>query len=123
MGFCAQNPSSPYVGALQKQLQGWSDITTSIGMKAMKNPDEVNAAAYDYLMYSGYTVLAWVWAQSAQVASQALENNPSEADTIFYKEKLVTARFYFERILPRTLALKASMESGVDSLPEFSAPL
>ncbi len=123
MGFCAQNPSSPYIGTLQKQLQDWGDITKNIGMKAMNNPDEVNAAAYDYLMYSGYSVLAWVWAQSAAVASNALENNPSEADAIFYKEKLATARFYFERILPRTLALKASMESGVENLPEFSAPL
>jgi len=123
MEFCAKNPESPYAGTLLMQLKNWGDVTTAIGMRAMKNPDEVNAAAYDYLMYSGYTVLAWVWAQAAVVANQALANNPSEADAIFYKEKLVTARFYFERIFPRTLSLKASIESGVDNLPDFSAVL
>jgi hypothetical protein len=88
-------------------------------MKAMQNPDEVNAAAYDYLMFSGYTVLAWIWAEASSVASTALEKSPSAPDKAFYTAKLVTARFYFERLLPRTLSLAASMRSGVANLPEF----
>ncbi len=36
-------------------------MTTQVGMAAMKNPDEVGAAAVDYLMYSGYIVLAYLW--------------------------------------------------------------
>lgn len=118
--FCAQHRSNPYVSTLKKQLKLWQKITTKIGLRAMKNPDEVNAAAYDYLMFSGYTVLAWLWAQAAEVAQKALADKPSAADALFYQEKLNTARFYFERILPRSLALQASIAAGIETLPEFS---
>ena len=74
-------------------------------------------------MFSGYSVLAWTWAQSALVATAALENKPSEAEADFYQGKLDTARFYFERLLPRTLALEVSIRAGVETLPEFSTPL
>jgi len=117
--FCQQHPNGPYTATLQKQLQSWIALTTELGMKAMQNPDEVNAAAYDYLMFSGYTVLAWIWAEASSVASTALEKSPSAPDKAFYTAKLVTARFYFERLLPRTLSLAASMRSGVANLPEF----
>jgi hypothetical protein len=70
-------------------------------------------------MFSGYTVLAWIWAEASSVASAALEKSPSAPDKAFYTAKLVTARFYFERLLPRTLSLAASMRSGVANLPEF----
>ena len=123
LGFCKQHPESPYAGTLQAQMNKWVELTTELGMKAMKNPDEVNAAAYDYLMFSGYTVLAWTWAKSALVATAALEKKPAEAEADFYQSKLNTARFYFERLLPRTLALEVSIRAGVETLPEFSDPI
>ncbi|MGB4247762.1 MAG: acyl-CoA dehydrogenase C-terminal domain-containing protein, partial [Pseudohongiellaceae bacterium] len=118
-GYCQQNASGIHTGAVQKQLQEWTTLTAELGKKAMQNPDEVNAAAYDYLMYSGYTVLAWIWAQASEVANAALQQDPSAADAEFYRGKIATARFYFERLLPRTMALASSMRSGVSNLPEF----
>lgn len=117
--YCQKNASGVHTSAVQKQLQEWTALTAELGQKAMQNPDEVNAAAYDYLMYSGYTVLAWIWAQASEKASVALQKNPSGPDAEFYRGKIATARFYFERLLPRTLALAASMRSGVSNLPEF----
>ncbi|MDP1933151.1 MAG: acyl-CoA dehydrogenase C-terminal domain-containing protein, partial [Gammaproteobacteria bacterium] len=118
-GFCQQNPSGTWTADVQKHLQEWTALTAELGQKAMQNPDEVNAAAYDYLMYSGYTVLAWIWAQADNVANAALQKDPSDQEAEFYHGKIATARFYFERILPRTLALAVSMRSGVENLPEF----
>ncbi len=117
--FCQRHPHGPYTATVQQQLQSWIALTTELGMKALQNPDEVNAAAYDYLMFAGYTVLAWIWADAARVASAALEQAPEGPERQFYTGKLVTARFYFERLLPRTLALAASLRSGVANLPEF----
>ncbi|MCB1666577.1 MAG: acyl-CoA dehydrogenase C-terminal domain-containing protein, partial [Pseudomonadales bacterium] len=119
LGFCQANPGSPYTPALQKQVQDWIALTKELGAKAMQDADEVNSAAYEYLMYSGYTVLAWIWAQAAVVASKALEAKPVDAE--FYEAKLHTARFYFERLLPRTLALAAGIRAGVGTLPPFPA--
>lgn len=118
-GFCQQHPDGAYTAQLQKLVQQWTALTGELGVKALQNPDEINAAAYDYLMFAGYTVMAWTWAQAAYVAETALQNNPAEKDAAFYRNKLVTARFYFERLLPRTLALAASMRAGVATLPEF----
>jgi len=119
--FCQRNPHAAYTAVVQQQLQSWIALTTELGMKALQNPDEVNAAAYDYLMFAGYTVLAWIWADAARVASAALETAPAGPEREFYTGKLVTARFYFERLLPRTLALAASLRSGVANLPQFPA--
>jgi hypothetical protein len=41
----------------------------------------------------------------------------------FYQAKVHTARFYFERLLPRTLMHKESMLSGSDNLMEMEAAL
>jgi alkylation response protein AidB-like acyl-CoA dehydrogenase len=120
--FCQQHSANPYTPILLTYINEWTKLTTEIGAKAQQDPDEVNAAAYDYLMYSGYAVMAWIWAQAAEVATAALAKDTTTADKDFYQSKLISARFYFERILPRTLALAASMRSGTGNLPAF-APL
>jgi hypothetical protein len=76
----------------------------------MANPEEVGAASYDYLMYSGYVALAYWWARSAAAAAA------SQHSDAFKQAKLETARFYFARILPRTLAHAAAVGSAASTL-------
>jgi hypothetical protein len=92
-----------------------------IGENAMQNPDEAGAAAVDYLMYSGYVTLAYFWARMAVLARQKIAE--AEGDVSFYEAKLMTARFYFERLLPRTISLKDTMLSGADNLMEMPEAL
>lgn len=106
-----------FIAPLIKLNKEWGEMTTQIGFKAMRNRDEVGAAAVDYLMYSGYVSLAFFWAQAAAVAQAAIADDSSEKD--FYKAKLLTARFYFQRILPRTRSHLAAIESGGDNLMEM----
>jgi alkylation response protein AidB-like acyl-CoA dehydrogenase len=115
--FCQKNPESPYAKTLQSQMQHWGALTAEVGKKAVSNPDEANAAAYDYLMYSGYSVFAWIWAQAAAVAQAALDNQTNPQDKQFYETKLATAQFFYSRLLPRTQALAASIRAGVETLP------
>lgn len=103
-----------YVKPLAKLNKEWGDLTLQIGMKAMKDREEVGAAAVDYLMYSGYVTLAWLWARQAEVALAKLEAGSTEAD--FYEAKLKTANFYFARILPRTRSLAELAVAGADNL-------
>ncbi|WP_027854207.1 acyl-CoA dehydrogenase C-terminal domain-containing protein [Marinobacterium litorale] len=121
--FCEANQEQSgmkaFIGPLQKHNREWGELTQQLGMKAMMNRDEVGAASVDYLMYSGYVTLAYFWARSASVAQQALAaKNP---DAAFYRAKLNTAQFYFERILPRTRALVETMLSGVENLQALDA--
>jgi hypothetical protein len=116
--FCAQHANGealkeliPKLSALAKE---WGELTQAIGQRATKDPDEIGAAAVDYLFYSGYVAIAYFWARSvaaAEVSSQ------SEG---FKQAKRLTARFYFARILPRTRAHRAAIEADAESL--FAMP-
>ncbi|WP_164963396.1 acyl-CoA dehydrogenase C-terminal domain-containing protein [Rubrivivax sp. JA1026] len=86
-------------------------LTTELGMKAMRNTDEVGAAAVDYLRVCGHLVFAYFWARMAKVA---LEKQGSGDP--FYTAKLHTARFYFAKLLPETAGLIRTARSGSDAL-------
>jgi hypothetical protein len=93
-------------------------LTTEIGMKAMQNPDEVGAAAVDYLRVCGHLVFAWFWARMAKVAlEKAGSGDP------FYKAKLATARFYFAKLLPETASLIRTARAGLKPVMEMEAEL
>ncbi len=101
------------IARLSELNQEWGELTMVIGAGAMENPDEVGAASVDYLMYSGYIVLAWFWVQMAEVAQRKLD--AGEGDANFYTAKVQTARFYYDRILPRTLSHRAAIKAGAES--------
>ena len=77
----------------------------------------VGAASVDYVMYSGYACLAYFWADMARLAAEKLAAGTS--DEAFYRAKIQTARFYFQRILPRTRAHVATMLSGAANLMDM----
>ncbi|PID46655.1 MAG: acyl-CoA dehydrogenase [Proteobacteria bacterium] len=109
----------PFIKPLAELNTEWGNLTMKIGMKAMTNRDEVGAASVDYLMYSGYVTLAYLWARMAKAAQEQLDNGADQPE--FYQAKLKTARFYFERMLPRTRALVETMSSGSDNLMALEA--
>ena len=86
-------------------------LTTELGLKAFTNPDEVGAAAVDYLRVVGHLVFAYFWTRMARVA---LDHQAD--DDPFYRTKLATARFYFSYLLPETAALIRSARAGVKLL-------
>lgn len=120
--FCEENSSNPalekLLPTLQEKTSEWGKITMELGGKAINNPEEINAACVDYLMYSGYITYAFFWAKAVVVANDALANGDQDKD--FYKAKLYTAQFFYERLLPRTESLKATMLSGVENLLDES---
>jgi alkylation response protein AidB-like acyl-CoA dehydrogenase len=93
-------------------------LTTELAMKAMKNPDEVGAAAVDYLRVCGHLVFAYFFARSAKIA---LEKQGSGDP--FYTAKLATARFYFAKLLPETASLIRSARSGLAPLAAMDEAL
>jgi alkylation response protein AidB-like acyl-CoA dehydrogenase len=103
-----------FIKPLAKYKDEWLTMSLQVGEKAMSNPDEAGAAAVDYLMYSGYVVLAYFWAQMAVIATDKIA--AGEGDTSFYEAKLHTAKFYFDRLLPRTAAHREALLSGADNL-------
>ncbi|HEY7885340.1 MAG TPA: acyl-CoA dehydrogenase C-terminal domain-containing protein, partial [Cellvibrionaceae bacterium] len=113
--------SAEVTSVLNCYKDDWLDLSMKIGEKAMANPDEAGAAAVDYLMYSGYVVLAYFWARMAVLANSKIA--AADGDTSFYQAKLMTARFYYGRILPRTLSHKQALLSGSDNLMDMPEAL
>jgi hypothetical protein len=99
-----------FVGALAGAAKEWGELTLDLIKRASANPEEMGAAAYDYLFYSGYIALAYLWARSVAAADAS-----SQAQD-FRDAKRNTARFYFARVLPRIHAHAAAMRSGAKSL-------
>ena len=117
--FCAANAEDPavaeFVSPLRAKAAEWAALSRAIAARASADADEVGAAAYDYLFYSGYAALAYWWARSVAAAMA------SPHQDAFREAKRETARFYFARILPRTLAHKAAIESGAATLMSLDA--
>ncbi|HBN53050.1 MAG TPA: acyl-CoA dehydrogenase [Stenotrophomonas sp.] len=117
--FIAANAGNPAVAeflpVLGAKAQEWGKLTMNVLQRAAANPDELGAASWDYLFYSGYVALAYWWARAV-----AATQSSSHTDD-FKQAKLETARFYYARILPRTLAHAGSMESGAEPLMAMDA--
>lgn len=88
----------PFIRELRKYMFAWKINTYRIAFKANKDRDMVGAASVDYLKYSGFITMAYFWAQMADAAFTGIK---SGKDTDFYKAKIQTAEFYFDRLLPR----------------------
>jgi alkylation response protein AidB-like acyl-CoA dehydrogenase len=117
--FCVANEDNAavaeFIAPLRAKAAEWLQLTMGVGQRAVADADEVGAAAYDYLFYSGYVTLAYWWARSVAAADAS-----SQPDS-FKDAKRETARFYFARILPRTLTHAAAIGSGAASLMSLDA--
>ena len=99
-----------FTGPLADAAREWGALTLELGRRAAANPEEIGAAACDYLFYSGYIALAYFWTRAVAAA------DASDRPAGFREAKRHTARFYFARILPRIRTHEAAMRSGADTL-------
>jgi alkylation response protein AidB-like acyl-CoA dehydrogenase len=98
-----------FVQPLAKLSQEWATLTQELVQRALADPEEMGAAAVDYLFYSGYITLAYFWAREIAALGPA---HTAE----FRAAKLATARFYYARILPRTSGHATMARAGAGSL-------
>ena len=109
----------PMALELLKLTGQWNWLTVRIMLAARKDRDMVSAAAHDFLMYSGYVTMAYIWLRQAAVAVDKLDNGGADADA-FYQAKVATAEFYYERLLPRAQSHATSMLSPTASLMQLA---
>ena len=95
-------------------------FTTEIGFKGFQNPDEVGAAAVDYLRVAGHLVFGYMFARMAQVALRQIAAGSTDP---FYTAKLQTARFYFAKLFPETATLMRTARAGSKVLMDTEAAL
>ncbi|VTU19457.1 acyl-CoA dehydrogenase C-terminal domain-containing protein [Variovorax sp. PBL-E5] len=105
------------IAVLGEQL---TKFTTEIGFKGFQNPDEVGAAAVDYLRVAGHFVFGYMFALMARVALREIAAGNTDP---FYQAKLQTARFYFAKLFPETATLMRTARAGAAPLMNTDAAL
>jgi alkylation response protein AidB-like acyl-CoA dehydrogenase len=112
----AGGPLGRMARALAWRAWQWNLLTLRLMLQARRNKEQVGAAASDYLMYSGYVMMGYHWAQMAFVADEALRSAKGTETAAFYQAKIDTAQFFFERLLPRADAHARMALAPADTL-------
>src|SRR6266446_5897206 len=113
----ADGAMKPLVEPLAKALGHLQQATMWFMQNAIAKPDNAGAGATDYMHLLGLVVLGYMWCQIAAAAHRKLADNDSGR----MNAKLVTARFFMERMLPETAAHLARIQSGATSVMELPA--
>jgi len=108
----------PYVAPLATALGHLQQATTWLMQNALAKPDNAGAAATDYMELFGLVVFAYMWAKMAKVANDKIA---ASGATPYLKTKLVTGKFFMERMLPETAAHLARLQTGSDTTMELAA--
>ncbi|MFB9950067.1 acyl-CoA dehydrogenase C-terminal domain-containing protein [Rhizobium puerariae] len=121
--FCEENRADDtmafFTKALKKGLNDLQASTMWFMQNAMAKPDNAGAGSTDYMHLFGIVTLGYMWAKIARVAEDRLA--AGDARTDYLKNKLVTAKFFMEKVMPETAMRKARIEAGADSLMELAA--
>ena len=108
----------PFVDGLAGAKASLQEATLWLMQNGMANPDNAGAASTDYLHLFGLTSLAYVWAlqaEAAQAKVAAGDNDP------FYANKLITGRYFLERMLPDAASHLAKLKAGSALMMELPA--
>lgn len=108
---------TPLIEKLSQELHRWQELSDGVIKNAASDPTVIGAASFDYLLYSGHSVLAYLLLRSAIVAEGKLQQ---DTENPFYQGKLDTARFYFDHILPRNDGLASSIQAGPQSMMQIN---
>ncbi|HXY59544.1 MAG TPA: acyl-CoA dehydrogenase C-terminal domain-containing protein [Methylocystis sp.] len=105
---------APYVKPLKASLDDLQKATLWLMQNALTKPENAGAASYEYMHLFGAVAMGYVWAKIAQAALAKMKRDPDSVPAM--QAKLVTAKFYMERMLPQTALRLARIETGADTL-------
>ena len=117
--FLAEHGDAPHHAELASALQALEEATTWIATNGMQDPEQAGAAATPYLRLTALTVIAYLWSRMASVAEQQLAAGAGNSTLL--EGKLVSARYYFEKLLPESGWLLADIMGGKDSMMALTA--
>ncbi len=106
--------TKPFLSEFNKNLDTLKKFSDWMTDKATTSKDDVSAAANDYLKTLGYVSIAYAWIKVLEVSFKDYEENKN-----FYNDKIDTARFYFDKVLPRAEHHYKSAISGSSNIMNF----
>jgi alkylation response protein AidB-like acyl-CoA dehydrogenase len=110
---------SDYATRLEKGLADLQASTMWLMQNGLSNPDNAGAASTPFMHMLGIVTLGLMWLRMATAAHAALDGGTD--DTAFMEAKLMTARFFAERLLPETGSLRRKLEAGAEVIMAMPA--
>ena len=104
----------PFIRKIDNNIEILSKFSNWIKEKMKTSKDDVSAACNDYLKVLGLVAIAYAWIKVLEVSYKDYENNKK-----FYEEKIETANFFFNRVLPRVESYYLTATSGSKYIMDF----
>ena len=104
----------PFIEKLKKYIDKLNHFSVWMKEKIKSSKDDANAASNDYLRVLGYIAVGYSWIKVLEVSYKEYENNK-----VFYEDKIQTANFYFNRVLPRVESHYLSATTGSKYIMDF----
>jgi hypothetical protein len=108
----------PFADGLADAKAKLQEATFWLMQNGVQNPDNAGAASTDYLHLFGLTASAYMWALMAKAAQARIDAGDSDP---YYANKLATARYFLERILPDAAGHLAKLKTGAATLMALPA--
>jgi len=109
-----QTKIKPFAEKLDEYLKITINFTNWIKGKMKNSKDDVSAACNDYLKVLGLIALAYSWIKVLDISYKELSKNKK-----FFEDKIETANFFFNRVLPRIDSHYKSATSGSKYIMDF----
>ncbi|MEA2841802.1 MAG: 3-(methylsulfanyl)propanoyl-CoA dehydrogenase [Methylobacteriaceae bacterium] len=123
--FAKENESDealkPYIAPLQKAVGHLQQATMWFMQNSMAKPDNAGAGSYDYMHLFGLVALGYMWAQIAKAALAKKSAGNGVAERM--DAKLMTGKFFMERMLPESSVRLARITSGADTMMSLPAEM
>ncbi|HEX9947402.1 MAG TPA: acyl-CoA dehydrogenase C-terminal domain-containing protein [Allosphingosinicella sp.] len=114
-----EGEAAEVAAALEKGVGDLQTATMWLMQNGLANANHAGAAAYPYMTLTGIVCIGLMWLRMAKASTAALANGAE--DRAFHEAKLVTARFFAQRVMPETGALRRQIEAGSDTLMALTA--
>lgn len=119
--WCAENKGQSdvldaYIDKLLASKAELMEATQWLGANAMANFDNAGAASHDYLHLFGIVAIGYMW---LMMTKEALERE-GDSDP-YYKNKLITAQYFFDRVIVESTMHLAKVKTGTSTMMELEA--
>ncbi len=122
--FCSAHKDNdemkPYIEPLSKALSDLQTATMWLVQNGMANPDNAGAASTDYMHLFGLVALGHMWGMMAATAQEKLATG-DEGSKQFLENKLLTGKFFMERIIPESATHLVRIQTGADTMMALDA--
>jgi alkylation response protein AidB-like acyl-CoA dehydrogenase len=110
----ADPATADFASRLEKANGELQAATMWFMQNGMQNPDNVGAGAHSYMHIMGIVALGVMWLRMASAATKL--KAAGEGDQAFLDAKLITARYFAERVMPEAGALRRKIEAGSEAM-------